>query len=200
MIKNLTPKEGFARYAGSYDKFEKYWDSFENEHLTPYIESSKGKKVLDAGAGTGRLTIRLHNAGAHVTALDISPDMLAVLKRKQHAIETVEGDVEHMPFKDGAFDMVFSSLTLVHLKNTELFLDECYRILKDGGKLVLVNIHFRKPLILNDEKGKYIIKCYNHFPRHVLETAEKLAFGVEMEEFVTEGDYVWVSQILVLKK
>jgi ubiquinone/menaquinone biosynthesis C-methylase UbiE len=200
MIKSLDPKEGFARYAGSYDKFEKYWDSFEKEHLAPYIESSKGKKVLDAGAGTGRLTLRLHAAGADVTALDISPHMLAVLKGKKHAIKTVEGDIEHMPFKDESFDMVFSSLTLVHLKKPDLFLDECYRVLKDDGKLVLVNIHFRKPLILEDEKGKYIIKCYNHFPRHVLEAAEKLAFGVEMEEIVTEGDDVWVSQILVLRK
>ena len=200
MIKSIDPKEGFARYAGSYDKFEKYWDSFEKEHLAPYIESSKGKKVLDAGAGTGRLTVRLHAAGADVTALDISPDMLAVLKNKKRAIETVEGDIEHMPFKDETFDMVFSSLTLVHLKKPDLFLDECYRVLKDNGKMVLVNIHFRKPLILEDEKGKYIIKCYNHFPRHVLEAAEKLAFGVEMEEIVTEGDDVWVSQILVLNK
>ena len=48
--------------------------------------------------------------------------------------------------------------------------------------------------------GKYIILCYNHFPRHVREAAESLAFGVVHEITVTEGDKVWVSQILVLKK
>ena len=96
--------------------------------------------------------------------------------------------------------MVFSSLAIIHLKKIDKFLDECYRVLKDGGKLVLVNIHYRKPLVLKDAEGKYTIQCYNHFPRHVRESAEQLAFGVEHEEILTEGDNVWVSQVLVLKK
>ncbi len=200
MTKRLEPKEGYARFASEYDKLEKYWDSFEKHHLKPYIEDSKNKKTLDAGAGSGRLSIRLSEAGADVTALDISPEMLAILKSKNPDIETVEGDLENMPFKDGTFDIVFSSLALVHLKKIEPFLDECYRVLKDDGKLILVNVHYRKPMILKDEKGKYTIKCYNHFPRHVRETAEELAFSVEDEIMVTEGDDVWVSQILVLKK
>lgn len=200
MIKKLSPQEGYARYAEIYDKSEKYWNSFEKDFLTPYIDLVQGLKVLDAGAGTGRLSLKLYKAGARVTALDISPEMLAKLKRKNRDIELVEGDMEDMPFEDGSFDMVFSSLALVHLKEADKFLNECYRVLKDDGKLVLVNIHYRKPLILEDEKGEYIILCYNHFPRHVREAAEKLAFGVENEIIVTEGDDVWVSQVLVLKK
>jgi ubiquinone/menaquinone biosynthesis C-methylase UbiE len=200
MIKKLSPQEGYARYAAIYDKGEKYWNSFEKNFLKPYIESARGLKVLDAGAGTGRISVKLYDAGARVTALDISPGMLAKLKRKKPDIGLMEGDIENMPFEDGSFDMIFSSLALVHLKEADKFLDECYRVLKDGGKLVLVNVHYRKPLILKDEKGEYIILCYNHFPRHVREAAERLAFGVENEIIVTEGDDVWVSQILVLKK
>ncbi|MBU1017692.1 class I SAM-dependent methyltransferase [Patescibacteria group bacterium] len=200
MVNRIEPKEGYARYAAVYDQSEKYWNSFEKNNLEPYVQSAKGKKTLDAGAGTGRLSVRLTEAGAEVTALDLSPEMLTILKSKNRKIETVEGDLEDMPFEDESFDMVFSSLAMVHLKKIEPFLDECYRVLKDDGKLVLVNIHYRKPLILKDEKGKYIIKCYNHFPRHVREAAEALAFGIEKEIIVTEGDDVWVSQILVLKK
>lgn len=196
----LDPKEGYARFAASYDENEKYWDSFEQNYLKDHIKAVKGKKVLDAGAGTGRLSIRLFDAGADVTALDISPEMLSELNKKNPEIETVEGDLEHMPFADDTFDMVFSSLALVHLKKIEPFLDECYRVLKDDGKLVLVNVHYRKPMVLKDDRGKYIIKCYNHFPRHVREAAEELAYGVEDEIIVTEGDNVWISQILVLKK
>lgn len=200
MAQKLDPKEGYARYAGTYDKNEKYWDSFEQNFLRPYINEVKGKKTLDAGAGTGRLSVRLTEAGAEVTALDISPEMLAILKSKNRKIETAEGDLEDMPFKDACFDRIFSSLALVHLKKIEPFLDECYRVLKDDGKMILVNVHYRKPLVLKDDKGKYTIKCYNHFPRHVREAAEALAFGVEEEILVNEGDNIWISQILILKK
>lgn len=200
MIKKLEPKEGYARYANEYDRSEENWDSFEKDYLKPYINESKGKKTLDAGAGTGRLSLKLFKAGADVTALDISTEMLALLKRKTGKIETVEGELENMPFEDETFDMVFSSLALVHLKKIEPFLDECYRVLKEDGKLILVNVHYRKPMILKDGKGSYSIKCYNHFPRHVRETAESLAYGVEEDITVTEGDDVWISQILVLKK
>ncbi|MBN2307212.1 class I SAM-dependent methyltransferase [Candidatus Peregrinibacteria bacterium] len=200
MQRKLDPKQGFARYAHTYDELEKYWDSFEQNKLDPYILESSGKEVLDAGAGTGRVTLRLYEAGAKVTALDISSEMLALLHRKNSEIEVVEGDMEAMPFEDERFDMVFSSLAMVHLKKVDTFLDECYRIVKDGGKVVLVNIHYRKPMVLKDNQGKYTIQCYNHFPRHLRETAESLAFGVEHDEILTEGDDVWVSQILVLRK
>ena len=200
MKRGLDPKSGYARYARQYDEREKFWDSFEHDKLMPYIQAAKGKKVLDAGAGTGRITIRLHNAGAEVTALDISPDMLKILGEKEPAIEKVEGDMEDMPFEDDSFDMIFSSLAIVHLKKLDTFLDECYRILKDDGLLVLTNIHYRKAELLSDGQGKYTVAGYNHFPRHVTELAESLAFGVEHDEIITEGDDVWVSQLLVLKK
>lgn len=200
MQRGLDPKQGYARYAHEYDELEKFWDSFEQDKLAPYIAQSSGKEVLDAGAGTGRISLRLHAAGAKVTALDISPEMLAKLHQKEPEIELVEADMEHMPFEDERFDMVFSSLALVHLKKVELFLDECYRVLKDGGLVVLVNIHYRKSMILRDGQGKYTIEAFNHFPRHLTEAAEKLAFGIEHDEILTEGDDVWVSQVLVLRK
>ena len=200
MAKELGPKEGYARYAAFYDKSAKYWDSFEKHNLDRLIEGAKGKKVLDAGAGTGRLALRLHNAGATVTALDMSPEMLNTIRRKKPAIETVEGDMEAMPFGDSSFDMVFSSLAMVHLKRVDRFLEECYRMLKDDGVAVVVNVHYRKPLMLVDKQGKFIIQCYNHFPRHVKEAAENLAFRIEKEVMITEGDKIWISQILVLRK
>ena len=200
MKRGLDPKAGYARYAHEYDDKEAYWDSFEKESLRSFIEASAGQKVLDAGAGTGRLTQKLVKAGAEVTALDISPDMLRLLEQKLPSVETVLGDMEEMPFDDETFDTVFSSMAMVHLKKITPFLDECYRVLKDNGKLILVNIHYRKPLILKDGQGRYTIACYNHFPRHVREEAEALAFGIEHEDIITEGDGVWVAQVLVLKK
>lgn len=199
-IKRLESKEGYSTYACIYDDNEKYWNSFEQNYLKKHIDKSKDKDVLDIGAGTGRISMKLLKAGANVTALDLSPEMLSVLNSKSQEVKTVEGDMEDLPFEDESFDMVFSSMAMVHLKKIDTFLDEAYRVLKDDGIFVLVNIHYRKPLILNNVKGKYVIKCYNHFPRHVRKAAEELAFGVLEDNIVTEGDDVWISQVLVLKK
>ena len=132
--------------------------------------------------------------------MDLSPEMLSNIRRKKPAIEVVEGDMEAMPFEDSSFDMVFSSLAMVHLKKVDTFFEEVHRVLKDGGQAVLVNVHYRKPLILSDKQGKFIINCYNHFPRHVREAAEDLAFRIDKEIMVTEGDTIWISQILVMTK
>jgi len=196
----LPAREGYARYARQYDEQENYWDSFEQERLKEYVDSSDGKTVLDAGAGTGRLSVRLAAAGANVTALDISPHMLALLTKKDARIQAVEGDMEAMPFEDESFDRVFCTLALVHVKEVTPFLEEAYRVLKDGGELILINIHFRKAMLLKDAQGCYTIACYNHFPPHVFKAAQDLAFGVVKNEILTEGDNVWVSQFLVLKK
>ncbi len=200
MQRGLDPKQGYARYAHEYDELEKFWDSFEQDKLKTYIAEAAEKEVLDAGAGTGRISLRLHAAGATVTALDISPEMLGLLHQKEPEIKVVEGDMESMPFEDNTFDMIFSSLAMVHLKKVDKFLDECYRVVKDDGKVVLTNIHYRKPMILKDGKGQYTIQGYNHFPRHLRKSAEELAFGIEHDEILTEGDDVWVCQVLVLKK
>lgn len=199
-MKKLSPEEGYARYAFEYDDKEKYWNSFEQGCFDPYLKMIEGKKVLDAGAGTGRLSVKLAAAGAEVTALDISSDMLQKISQKNGEIETVLGNMEELPFEDNTFDFVFSSMAMVHLKKVDQFLDECYRVVKDDGLVLVLNIHYRKPLILRDGQGSYTIQCYNHYPKHVTKAAQELAFGIEEDRLITEGDDVWVSQFLCLRK
>ena len=87
-------KPGYDLVSSVYDTKENYLNSFEKRKLIPLLGEINNKKILDVGAGTGRISIQLAKHGGHVTSVDISSEMLNVLKNKaKHlSIETLVGD------------------------------------------------------------------------------------------------------------
>ena len=197
--KVLPSEAGYNLAADFYDEKEKYLNSFEQNKLLPLLGDIKDIKILDIGAGTGRLSVLLANRGARVTALDVSPKMLELVKRKNDKIETVVGDAENLPFKDGSFDIVTAAFLIVHLKDPAGFFDEVYRVLKDGGIFVVTNINQKDPPLVKTKSGEILIESFYHRPEKIKEMLESLAFGVEREIFVKEKD-VWVNQIILARK
>jgi ubiquinone/menaquinone biosynthesis C-methylase UbiE len=202
MAKKITIMASPAGYdlaARDYDKKEKYLDSFEKDRLLSLLGNIKGRKILDAGAGTGRLALRLQKLGAEVTALDISGKMLAELNKKNTSIVTVAGDAEALPFEAETFDFVIAAFLIVHFKDPARFFDEAYRVLKDGGVLVVTNINQKEPPEIKTEEGTIKIESFYHRPEKIRQTLESLAFAIEHEEIVKEGGN-WINQIIVAKK
>ncbi len=90
-------------------------------------------KLLDAPAGTGILSGRLKEAGFDVVAADISPDLFCV-----DGLLSEKADLNmDLPFSDGIFDFVLCSNGIEHLEDPFHFVRECFRILKERGKLVI---------------------------------------------------------------
>ncbi len=196
--KLLSSAAGYNLAAESYDDKEKYLNSFEKNQLIPLLGEVKGKKILDVGAGTGRVSVPLAKAGADVVALDASEAMLKKLKSKIK-IETVVADGEDLPFDSGTFDCVVAAFFIVHLKNPARFFDEAYRVLKDGGLLVVTNINQKDPPEVKTKAGSIIIESYYHRPEKIREMLESLAFGITEEKIIKEKD-MWVNQIIVAQK
>jgi SAM-dependent methyltransferase len=102
-----------------------------------------GDTVLDLGAGTGTLAIWLEQRcrGARITGLDADPEILGIARRKAAAagceIDFVEGFSTELPFPDGSFDTVLSTLFFHHLTGADkrATLAEVERVLKPGGRL-----------------------------------------------------------------
>lgn len=100
-----------------------------------FIEYAKGD-CLEVGAGTGEMSRALVRAGHHVIATDISPNMVAEIKRKL-GIKVVMCDAEKLPFPDSSFDTVLGAEMIYYLDHPKKFLREAMRVLRPGGLLLL---------------------------------------------------------------
>jgi SAM-dependent methyltransferase len=106
--------------------------------LVRFANVRPGQKVLDVGCGTGVVAITARRAGAVVTGVDLTPELLAVAKENA-AIGEVddigwkEGDVENLPFRDEEFDVVLSQFAHIFAPRPERAIHEMLRVLKRGG-------------------------------------------------------------------
>jgi len=102
--------------------------------------------ALDAGCGTGFLTFELAARGHRVTGIDFAPAMIAEARRKAAEcsvpVRLEEADAEQLPFPHGRFDLVISRHLLWTLPHPEAAIDEWIRVLRPGGRLVVVDGQF----------------------------------------------------------
>ncbi len=102
--------------------------------------------ALDAGCGTGFLSFELAARGHRVTGVDFAPAMLAEARRKAAersvSIRFEEADAEQLPFMPGSFDLAISRHLLWTLPHPEAAIDEWIRVLRPGGRLVVVDGQF----------------------------------------------------------
>jgi ubiquinone/menaquinone biosynthesis C-methylase UbiE len=109
------------------------------------LSISPGDNVLDVGCGTGNMAIRLARCypQVRVTGVDLSPGMINVAQSKSCSIVNVSfmiAAVEHLPLTSASFDLVLSTLSFHHWSDTQAGLAECHRVLKPGGRLIVVDI------------------------------------------------------------
>lgn len=122
-------------------------DEIRKELVDRLVE--KDQKILELGCGPGSFLILTAKKGAQITGIDRSPEMLEVAKSnlRQKGLED-RVELRHMDiidlnakFDESSFDRIFSFLTFSELEKGEidLVLNECRKILKPGGKLVLLD-------------------------------------------------------------
>lgn len=110
--------------------------------------------VLDAGCAAGEHAEWLVRSGARVTALDASAAMVRLAAgRLGESAHVVRADLgEPLPFEDGGFDLILSSLTLHYLADWLPALREFARVLRRGGRLVFSTHH---PLLTIEDGAEY---------------------------------------------
>ncbi|MCB1519149.1 MAG: class I SAM-dependent methyltransferase [Hyphomicrobiaceae bacterium] len=116
-------------------------DRIEEQLILDLIGPASGKRLLDVGCGDGVFSVRLAQAGADVTGLDLDPRGLAAARRRATeaglTIVLAEGDAQSLPFADGAFDIVVAVTVLCFVPAPERAVREMARVLRPGGRLVI---------------------------------------------------------------
>jgi SAM-dependent methyltransferase len=98
------------------------------------VRSRQPLRIIDVGAGTGKLTATLVRLGADVTAVEPDPNMLAELRREFPAVRSVPGRAEEIPLPDGSADAVLAGQAM-HWFDMDRAIPEIARVLAPGGVL-----------------------------------------------------------------
>lgn len=157
-----------------------------------------GRRVLDAGCGSGPLTAALRDRGAIVSGFDLSAAMIDLARERLGADAdlSVADLAEALPYDDRTFDLVVSSLSLHYLADWNPPLTEIRRVLRPGGRLVVSVPHpaaymFNYPdrdyfaVTQYSEEfefdGRAAVLTYWHRPLHAMTDAfTKAGFRIEV--------------------
>jgi len=142
----LTPdlerriRESFDDSAADNEHFPETIDSriYHVQLILEHFGDMSGKRVLDVGCGKGRFArvFAERYPTARITAMDISEAMLAFVPVPT---APVSGTMTSLPFRDAAFDAAYATESLEHAVDIERAIAEMCRVLKPGGRLVIID-------------------------------------------------------------
>lgn len=138
-MKSKNKQYFYENFASDFDSIVNKYDTEKRlavffDELLPKILS--GKKLLDAGCGTGWFSAEAVKRGARVTSLDLGEKLLEQVAKKCTS-KRVVGSVLALPFKDNSFDILISSEVIEHTTDPVKAIQEFYRVLKPKGTLVV---------------------------------------------------------------
>ncbi len=109
------------------------------------LSAIAGLDVLEIGCGAGSHSAMFARHGANVTSCDITEVLVAETRRKFRLLgplgaisRAVQADAESLPFADGSLDIVYSNGVLHHTLDTERAIGEVHRLVKPGGRAVIM--------------------------------------------------------------
>jgi ubiquinone/menaquinone biosynthesis C-methylase UbiE len=100
------------------------------------VVAAEPKRILEVGCGWGDLAEWVvRETGAELVAVDLSPHMVELARERR--VEARVGDVQALPFEDGAFDVAIAAWMLYHVPDLDRGIAELARVLRPGGRLVV---------------------------------------------------------------
>ena len=178
--KKLQVSQMFDNIAGKYDFLNHFlslnMDKMWRRKMISELDSVQPKTILDVATGTADVAIntikQLKINDLHIEGVDISAEMLNVGRKKiqnegmSEKIVLTLGDSEQLPYQDNKFDALTVAFGVRNFENLERGLQEMHRVLRKGGKVVV--LEFSKPT------GFPFKQLYNFYFKNILPLIGKL--------------------------
>jgi len=149
-------RQSYDRVAHEYaDRIASELDGkpFDRDFLDRFAEAVQGRgQVAELGSGPAHIAAYLSGRGVMVTALDLSPAMVAQAQRLFPAVKAIVGDMLDLPYADGSLGGVVSFYSIVHFHDGQLAraFSEMVRVLAPGG-LAAIAFHIGDEVLQRDE-------------------------------------------------
>ena len=138
MFDEVAPTYDFLNHLLSLG-IDNYWRAKATSRAKELLGRNTAPRILDVATGTGDLANAMAKiAGAKVTALDLSPEMLLLARKKYPEITFIEGYAEKLPFGNASFDVVSAGFGVRNFENLNEGMREFHRVLKPGGHALII--------------------------------------------------------------
>lgn len=189
MFNNISKRYDFLNHFLSLG-IDKIW----RKKAIKQLREIQPKKILDIATGTGDFAIAaMKLKPTEVIGVDISQGMLDVgiekMKRKglDHVIQMKLGDSEELPFEDGYFDALTVGFGVRNYENLEKGLTDMLRVLRPGGKAIILEFSKPKKFPMKQMFGFYSKRIIPFFGKRISKDERAYAYLPESVEAFPEG-------------
>ena len=207
---HMNTKQAYNTWALQYDISENKTRDLEGQALRHSLENISFDNCLEIGCGTGKNTVWLIEKAKHITAVDLSDEMLAKAKEKiiSPNVHFIQADITTTWSFGYGFDLVSFSLVLEHINDLEHIFRETSNSLKVGGYVYIGELHPFKQYAgskarFDTEAGKQVVECFDHHISDFIQIPRKYGLlPVDINEYCDNNDRNEIPRILtvLLKK
>jgi len=183
----MNTQQAYNIWANQYDTNNNKTRDLEAKVLRSTLADIHFERCLEIGCGTGKNTQWLVEKAQHITAIDLSEEMLAKAKAKIDTSKVTfkqANITKSWSFRDGLYDLVTFSLVLEHIVNVDPILKEVAASLNSGGHVYIGELHPFKQYSgskarFDTEEGTHVVECFNHHISDFLIPAKKYGLAIE---------------------
>ncbi|HEX6889050.1 MAG TPA: class I SAM-dependent methyltransferase [Chryseolinea sp.] len=203
----MNTEESYNKWADQYDTSINKTRDLEASSLRESLANISFEDCLEIGCGTGKNTTWLLTKAQHITAVDLSMEMLSKAKEKIRSgnVNFIRADVNgSWTFTTKLFDLITFSLVLEHIEDLEAIFRNASEKIKTGGYVYVGELHpFRQysgsKARFDTEVGEQIVPCFTHNLSDFTRAARNNGFSIlDIREYFDDNNKMLLPRILVM--